>query len=119
MKNQYDRATWPAMRAAFETTFKSRPRDHWTNLLEGSDACFAPVLTSAEAVSHPHMSAREAFSGIDGVVQSAAAPRFSRTPGGVQGAGSKPGADTDAVLSDWGFEPGEIAALKKAGAIGG
>ena len=119
MASQYDRATWPAMRAAFEDTFKSRPRDHWTQLLDGTDACFAPVLTTEEAAAHPHMAAREAFSGIDGIVQSAPAPRFSRTPGALQGAGSKPGADTEAVLSDWGFSGDAIAALKKDGAIGG
>ncbi|MFP4519016.1 MAG: CaiB/BaiF CoA transferase family protein [Oceanicaulis sp.] len=119
MKSQYDRTTWPAMKSAFETTFKSQPRDHWTQLLEGTDACFAPVLTTAEAAAHPHMTAREAFSGVDGVVQSAPAPRFSKTPGALQGAGSKPGADTEAVLGEWGFSEEEITALKKGGAIGG
>jgi len=119
MQSQYDRATWPAMREAFASTFKAEPRDHWTQLLEGTDACFAPVLTSDEAAAHPHMSARDSVSGIDGVVQSAPAPRFSRTPGALQGAGSKPGADTEAVLADWGFEDSAIAALKKDGAIGG
>ena len=59
------------------------------------------------------------IAGIDGVVQSAPAPRFSRTPGSLQGAGSKPGADSDAVLQDWGFSSDEIAGLKKGGAIGG
>ncbi|MEQ8405196.1 MAG: CaiB/BaiF CoA-transferase family protein [Oceanicaulis sp.] len=119
MKSQYDRTTWPAMRKAFEDTFKSQPRDHWTQLLEGTDSCFAPVLDTAEAAAHPHMAAREAFAGIDGVVQSAPAPRFSRTPGGLQGAGSKPGADSEAVLEAWGFSADEVARLKKDGAIGG
>jgi len=117
MKSQFDRNTWPDMRQAFEETFKSEPRDHWTQLLDGTDACFAPVLTTAEAAGHPHMTARESFAGLDGVVQSASAPRFSRTPGASQGAGSKPGADTQAILADWGFSEDEIAALKTSEAI--
>ncbi|MEQ8434532.1 MAG: CaiB/BaiF CoA-transferase family protein [Oceanicaulis sp.] len=117
MKSQFDRNTWPAMRKAFEETFKSQPRDSWTQLLDGTDACFAPVLTTAEAAAHPHMTARNSFAGLDGVVQSASAPRFSRTPGALQGAASKPGADTQAVLADWGFSEAEIEALKTSQAI--
>lgn len=118
MQSQYDRATWPAMRQAFEDTFRRKSRADWCALLEGSDACFAPVLSTAEAAAHPHMTARDSFTGVDGVVQSAAAPRFSRTPGAVQGAGSKPGADSETILSDWGFSDAEIARLKKQGALG-
>ena len=118
MKNQYDASTWPAMRAAFEETFKSQTQADWCALLEGTDACFAPVLSTSEAAAHPHMTARESFTGVDGVVQSAPAPRFSRTPGAVQGAGSKPGADGEAILSDWGFDEGRIARLKDAGVVG-
>ena len=118
MKNQYDAATWPAMRRAFEDTFKGETQAHWCQLLEGTDACFAPVLSTAEAAAHPHMTARDSFTGVDGVVQSAAAPRFSRTPGAVQGAGSKPGADGEAILADWGFDADQITRLKDAGVVG-
>jgi len=117
MKSQFDRASWPAMRAAFEQTFKAQPRDHWSRLLEGTDACFAPVLDTAEAAAHPHMAAREGFTGVEGVVQSAPAPRFSVTPGAIQGAARTPGADTESVLGQWGFSADEIAALKKSKAI--
>jgi alpha-methylacyl-CoA racemase len=117
MTAQFDASSWPAMRQAFEDTFKSEPRAHWCELLEGTDACFAPVLTSAEAAAHPHMSARESFTGLDGVVQSAPAPRFSRTPGAIQGSGSRPGADADGILADWGFDPARIATLKQDGVV--
>lgn len=118
MKNQYDASTWPAMRAAFEETFKSKTQADWSALLEGTDACFAPVLSTAEAAAHPHMTARDSFTGVEGVVQSAAAPRFSRTPGAVQRPGPKPGADGEAILSDWGFDARRIKTLKESGVVG-
>ncbi|XBQ15746.1 MAG: CaiB/BaiF CoA-transferase family protein [Oceanicaulis sp.] len=117
MKNQYDASTWPEMRTAFEETFRSKTRAEWCELLEGTDACFAPVLSPAEARDHAHMAARGAFEDVDGVSQSAPAPRFSRTPGAIQGAGPKPGGDTEAALADWGFDAKAIARLRDAGAI--
>lgn len=78
---QFDAAQWPAMRQLLTDTFASQPRDHWTALLEGADACFAPVLDIHEARGHPHMQARGVFEDVDGVMQAAPAPRFSRTPG--------------------------------------
>ncbi len=118
MQAQYDASTWPAMRETFETTFKAKTREEWCELLEGSDVCFAPVLNTAEAAEHAHMQARDAFTEIDGVRQSSAAPRFSRTPSGVQGAAPKPGEGGEAALGDWGFEKSEIDALKSAGILG-
>ena len=79
-------------------------------LLEGSDACFAPVLTMGEARAHPHNRARNMFVEVAGVEQPGPAPRFSRTPASVQRPASKPAADTNAVLADWGFSPADIAA---------
>lgn len=74
---QYDQAAWPALKARFTALFASRPRAHWCALLEGSDACFAPVLSLAEAAAHPHNVARGIYSaGADGSVQVAGAPRF-------------------------------------------
>lgn len=74
---QYDQAAWPALKARFTALFASRPRAHWCTLLEGSDACFAPVLSLAEAAAHPHNMARGIYSaGADGAVQVAGAPRF-------------------------------------------
>ena len=74
-------------------------------LLEGTDVCFAPVLTMAEAPAHHHNVARSAFVEVDGVTQPAPAPRFSRTPGAVQGPPARPGANTEEILADWGISP--------------
>lgn len=118
-KNPYDAATWPQLRALLSETFRTKTREEWTALLEGSDACFAPVMSPEEARDHPHIAARGSFETVDGVVQSAPAPRFSKTPGRIQGPAPKPGADGEAVLSDWGFTADEIAGLRQAGAIAG
>nr|WP_233205056.1 CaiB/BaiF CoA-transferase family protein [Alkalicaulis satelles] len=115
---QYDGAQWPALRQALADVFASRPRDHWTALLEGADACFAPVLDIREAPHHPHMQARGVFTEVDGVMQAAPAPRFSRTPGAIQGPAPRPGEHTREVLADWGFGADEIAALEAGGALG-
>lgn len=114
----YDKARWPAMRAKLETIFRSASREDWTARLEGSDVCFAPVLDPFEAADHPHMAARGVLETAHGVTQAAPAPRFSRTPGAIQGAAPTPGADTEAVLADWGFAGKDIEALRKAGALG-
>ena len=79
MPAQNDRSRWPQLRSIFEETFRQKTRDQWCRLLEGTDVCFAPVLTLEEAVSHEHMRARETYAEIDGVVQPRPAPRFSRT----------------------------------------
>ena len=85
----------------FADLFARRTRAEWCELLEGTDACFAPVLDYVEAAEHPHIKARETQIELDGVRQPAPAPRFSRTPGAIQGAAGQPGADREAVLSDW------------------
>jgi alpha-methylacyl-CoA racemase len=82
---QYDKSTWPVLKARFAALFASRPRAHWCELLEGSDVCFAPVLTMAEAASHPHNVARGIYRiHADGAVQAAAAPRFEPLAGGAR-----------------------------------
>lgn len=90
-------ANWPDLSDAFAAIFKTKTRDEWCALLEGTDACFAPVLDLSEAPSHPHMSARGVFETHDGRPQPAPAPRFSRTPGAVQGSDGE-GAE---VLARW------------------
>ncbi|CAM3769940.1 CaiB/BaiF CoA transferase family protein [Bordetella tumulicola] len=75
-----DRSNWPRLREVFAATFKTQPRDAWCALLEGTDACFAPVLNMCEAPQHPQLKARGSFIEIDGIVQPTPAPRFSRTP---------------------------------------
>ncbi|SDL94228.1 CaiB/BaiF CoA transferase family protein [Maricaulis salignorans] len=92
---------WAAAKARLAAIFLGKTRDEWCALLEGSDVCFAPVLNYEESPDHPHMAQRGVYVEIDGVRQAAPAPRFSRTPGAVQGAASKPGADRDAILADW------------------
>jgi len=113
-----DRANWPAYKARFADLFRTRSRDEWCKILEGTDACFAPVLSLEEAPAHPHNRARGTFVEVDGIVQPAPAPRFSRTPGAIRWAPSSPGAHTDAVLADFGFGAAEIARLRAAGAVG-
>ena len=112
-----DRASWPAMKARMAALMRTRSRDEWCALLEGTDACFAPVLDPGEAPGHPHVRARGTFTEVGGVVQPAPAPRFSRTPGAAGAPPPAPGEHTDDALADWGFSVDEIAALRDAGAI--
>jgi alpha-methylacyl-CoA racemase len=112
---QHDRTRWPEMRARFSSVFKTKTRDEWCKVFEGSDACFAPVLSWSEARRDPHNVARKSFLSVNDVEQPAPAPRFSRTPGEVRRAPPERGEGGAAALTDWGFAPGEIAALKAKG----
>lgn len=112
-----DRESWPAMRNRLAAIMRTKARDEWCALLEGTDACFAPVLDMDEAPKHPHMAKRGTFIEVGGVVQPAPAPRLSRTPGEVSGPPPSPGQDTDAALGDWGFSTDEIAGLRASGAV--
>ena len=119
MPDRMDRAHWPAWRERLAAVFRRRTRDEWCAVLEGSDACFAPVLHVGEAAAHRHAQARQAFVMNDGVPQPAPAPRFDRTPSAVQGPTvARPGQHGDAVLRDGGFGDAEIAALRAAGVVG-
>jgi alpha-methylacyl-CoA racemase len=91
--------------------FKTKSRAEWCEIMEGTDVCFAPVLSMAEAVEHPHNVARGTFVEIDGVPQPAPAPRFSRTPAATPTPPVTPGHDTAEALKDWGFSDDEIASL--------
>ena len=114
---QMDRATWPDMKERMAAVVRTRTRDEWCAILEGSDACFAPVLSPDEAAAHPHNVARATFVSPDGVLQPAPAPRFSRTEPVIAGPPARPGQHTEGVLGDWGFGPDEIAKLREAGAV--
>lgn len=114
---QTDRRRWPELRAALAETFRTKTREEWCQLLEGTDACFAPVLGLDEAPNHPHNRERGTFIEIAGVVQPAPAPRFSRTPAEVQSPPPRIGQHTDAVLEAAGFSPGRIAELRERGII--
>ncbi|MET9211416.1 MULTISPECIES: CaiB/BaiF CoA transferase family protein [unclassified Nocardia] len=118
MPDQHDRSQWPSVHQRFTAIFLTRTRDEWCALADGQEACLAPVLSLAEAPRHAHLRARGTFVDIDGVVQPAPAPRFSRTPGMIQRPPPEPGEHTDEVLGDWGFLPAELAALREQGAIG-
>jgi alpha-methylacyl-CoA racemase len=101
---QGDRSGWPVLLARFTEVFASKPRDEWAAVFADSDACVTPVLSWAEAGDHPHLSARNTLIELGGVTQAAPAPRFSRTPATTPTPPPAPGADTDAVLADWGVE---------------
>jgi len=110
-----DPANWPTIRAQLAEVFRTRTRDEWTARLGASEVCFAPVLSMEEAVQHPHNRARGTFVEVDGMVQPAPAPRFSRTPAAQPQAGVEPGIDLAAALEGWGLAPEEIEALRSAG----
>jgi alpha-methylacyl-CoA racemase len=95
---QMDRKAWPDLKAKLTEVFKTKTRDDWCNIMEGTDICFAPILTMAEAPKHPHMAAREVFVTRHGVTQPAPAPRFSRTPSAIREAET---AEIGAVMSAW------------------
>ncbi|MEJ5255761.1 MAG: CaiB/BaiF CoA-transferase family protein [Acidimicrobiales bacterium] len=117
LPRQHDRSQWPAMKERFAEIFRTKTRDEWCELLEGTDACFAPVLSMAEAPHHPHNVHRGTFVTNHGVVQPAPAPRFSRTTPEIQRPPAFPGQHTDEALTDWGFTPERVAELRAAGAI--
>ena len=120
VKRQYDRRCWPEMRLALTGIFAAKTRDAWSALLEGTDVCFAPVLTLAEVARHPHAQARQAFIEVNGVSQPAPAPRFSLSQPGQPTPAVLPGSHTDAILAEAGFSADEIQALRASGAaIGG
>ncbi len=114
---QLDRDRWPEFKEKMAAVFRTRTRDEWCSIMEGSDACVAPVLSLAEAPLDPHNVTRGAFVEVAGVVQPAPAPRFSRTPGKVQSPPPTPGGDTESALLDWGFSRQDIEALRTGGAI--
>jgi alpha-methylacyl-CoA racemase len=114
---QHDKASWPALKAELTAIFKTRTRAQWCDLLEGTDVCFAPVLSMAEAPSHPHNRAREGYVDVEGVVHPSPAPRFSRTPLERPGPIPKLGADPDSALRGWGFGVEAIEALRQSGAL--
>jgi len=117
LPDRMDRAAWPALRERLAAVFRTRTRDEWSDLLEGTDACVAPVLSLAEAPAHPHNRERGAFVEVGGVTQPAPAPRFSRTPPPAPAPPPRPGEHTDAVLADWGFTRAEVDALAGDGAV--
>ena len=116
-QEQLDEAAWPAKREKLTQLFKTKTRQQWCDIMEGTDVCFAPVLDLKEAPNHPHNIDRKTFVELDGVVQPAPAPRFSRTQGEIQGPAAMAGEHTREVLSAWSFSDQEIGELQAARAI--
>jgi len=117
LPGQLDRTQWPEMREVLRAVFRTKTRDEWCAIMEGTDVCFAPVLSMEEAPNHPHNKVRGTFVEIAGVIQPGPAPRFSRTQAEIQGPPAQPGQHTDAVLSDWGLPAKEIDNLRAAGVV--
>ena len=117
MAQQMNRPRWPELKGRLSAVFKTKTRDQWCELMEGTDVCFAPVLSPSEAPDHPHNQARGTYVEVAGIRQPAPAPRFSRTPGAISRPPSHPGQHTDEVLGEWGFDDSEVAELRRSGAV--
>ena len=117
VQRQYDRRLWPEMRAAITAAVKLKTRDDWCAQLEGSDACFAPVLSMQEAPLHAHAQARQGFITLDGVVQPAPAPRFGRSQPDAPRSAPTLGQHSDEVMAQAGYSVAEVAALREAGVL--
>src|SRR5579863_600745 len=117
LARQNDRDNWPAMKQKVAATFKTKTRDEWCKIMEGSDVCFAPVLSMTEAPKHPHNKHRGTFIEDDGVIQPGPAPRFSRTPSKIQRPPARPGEHSEEALRDWGFSASDLEKLRKAAAF--
>ena len=114
---QMDRGKWAELKVRVAEIFKTRTRDEWTEIMEGTDICYAPVLDLDEAPNHPHIKHRKTFVEADGVVQPAPAPRFSRTAPELVRPPSFEGQHTAEVLADFGFDQERIQALRDAKAV--
>ena len=112
-----DRNNWPALRQIFTDTFSKRTREEWVRAFEGSDACFAPVLSIAEVPDHPHHRERGVFSHEHGYPEPGPAPRLSRTPGNSTRSAPRPGEGGASALADWNFSAADISRFEAIGAI--
>ena len=118
LPRQNDRVAWPTLKERVAAIFRTKTRDEWCRLMEGSEVCFAPVLSMQEAPNHPHNHERGTFVEFEGVVQPAPAPRFSRTPSAIQRPPARPGEHTEEALREWGFSAAELEQLRGCGAVG-
>jgi alpha-methylacyl-CoA racemase len=117
LPRQNDRPSWPRMKERLKALFLTKTRDEWCKIMEGTDICFAPVLSMEEAPQHPHNQLRGTFVVQDGVTQPAPAPRFSRTPSAIQCPPAVPGEHTEQALRDWGLSSADLERLRNCGAI--
>jgi len=114
---QMNRDAWDGLREKLAAVIITKTRGEWDAIMGGTDVCFAPVLDLDEAPKHPHNVERQTFVEVAGVIQPAPAPRFSATPGAIQGPPPAIGAHDREALSDWGFSASEIDSLQAAGAL--
>src|SRR5262249_49839418 len=120
LPDQRDRTRWPELRARLASAFRQRTREEWCTAMEGSDVCFAPVLSLTEAPQHPHNRARSTFGEPEAAPQRAPAPRFSRSkPTVARPPAARPGEHSEEVLADWGYSAAEVQALIDSGAVSG
>jgi alpha-methylacyl-CoA racemase len=117
LPGQMDRSQWSTLKERVAEVFRTKTREEWCALMEGTDVCFAPVLSMGEAPTHPHNRQRETFVEVAGVPQPAPAPRFGRTPGAIDRPPPHFGQHTDDTLAEWGFTGDEREKLRQAGAI--
>jgi alpha-methylacyl-CoA racemase len=117
LPGQYDRAQWPALKERVAAVFRTKTRDEWCEIMEGTDVCFAPVLTIPEAVAHPHNVHRGTFVEVAGIPQPGPAPRFSRTEAAIARPPAHAGQHTEEILAEAGLDADRIAKLRETGAI--
>ena len=117
LPKQMDQKAWPALKEKVRDIFLTKTRDEWCKIMDGTDICFAPVLSLTEAKTYSHNVERQTFVEAEGIVQPAPAPRFDRTPATLDKPPSRPGQDTDEGLSDWGISSEEISHLRSVNAI--
>ncbi len=110
---QLDQEAWPLKRQKMEAIFKTKTRNQWCEILEGTDVCFAPVLDLKEAPDHPHNKERNTFVNFEGITQPAPAPRFSRTQGTIQSSANLTGENSEEILEKWGFTSDQISNLRE------
>lgn len=116
--DQHDQSRWPELTDKLAAIFKRKTQAQWCAIMEGTDVCFAPVLSFKQAPQHPANVARNTYIEVDGVTQPAPAPRFSRTPSGVAHGAHGVGEDTETTLAAMGFAESEIRQLRESGCIG-
>lgn len=115
---QMDQRLWPELKQELAQVFKTKTQQQWCDIMEGTDVCFAPILSMTEAPNHPHNVERNTYIEVDGFMQPAPAPRFSRTPSEVlHGQRQSTGEDGEGVLAKAGFTEDEITSLKSAGVL--
>ena len=112
LPDQMDRSGWPSLKESLAAIFKQKTRDEWCEIMEGSEVCFAPVLSMTECQEHPHIRARGTFVEVAGASQPAPAPRFGRSKTQISRPPPHAGQHTDEALADWGIPVDEIARLR-------